>query len=215
MRLTCHDRCFTLIHSRKRTITMILLRLLASALLVLTPLATTPAMAAAFDITIAGTFNGSLDGRDFTGRSLIFTGVTDSDDTDEVFDEIHHPFVSLTVRLDDIDYAVTDAAIFFVAPLSGLAGIVDPDASRGLIRFDYTNENIVIVDDLTLSFATSGGALRVGTGSSVSVAGITLPNINTAVPEPAGWVMMMLGFVLTGFAVRKRGVLRPTPLLTA
>ncbi len=216
MRLIAHARWLRLCPILfRRMISMAFLRLLAAVLLVVSPVLATPATAATFDITITGIFDGSLAGLDFSGRSLALTGTTDSDDTDEVFDEIQHPLSSLTVRLDGTEYRVTDAAIFFVSSLSGLAGIVDPDASRGLVRFDFNRNNAVIVDDLVQPFATSGGALRIGTGSGVAVRGVTLPTAAPAVPEPSSWTMMLLGFMLTGVVVRKSKVFAASRLPAA
>jgi hypothetical protein len=70
-------------------------------------------------------------------------------------------------------------------------------------------------DDFTLSFVTSGGQLvpyffestragLTGIGSSDVAHGLAVTQLTGAVPEPATWAMMILGFGGIGFAMRRR-----------
>lgn len=61
----------------------------------------------------------------------------------------------------------------------------------------------------------SGGTFRVenyaGTPASpFSINGDVFPNVAAAVPEPASWVMMIVGFGLIGFAARRRSAIKTT-----
>ncbi|MEH3121666.1 MAG: PEPxxWA-CTERM sorting domain-containing protein [Sphingomonas phyllosphaerae] len=160
----------------------------------------TPAAAAVVNLSIVGDFDGSFDGRSFTNRTLTFTGTSESDTPDEVFDEYHYRLTSLSVTLDGTEHQVTEAATFFVAPLSHLAGIVDPDATKGLVRFDYSIDNRFYTDAQTQPFSTSGGLLLLGAGTNIALSGVSI----AAVPEPGTWAMMIVGFALIGVARRNR-----------
>jgi hypothetical protein len=186
-----------------RSSAMSAFRLFAITLLALAPLAASPAGAAS--IMIAGTFDGTFADRSFAGKAVTFHGTTVADAPDEVFDERQYALSSLVVTLDGTDLVVTEPTMFFIAPLSRLAGIVDPDASRGLIRFDYSRNNIVLVDALTQSFATGSGLLRLGAGTGVRVSGIELSSTASAVPEPASWAMILIGIAGAGTALRRQG----------
>lgn len=179
-------------------------KMLAGVLLALAPLVATPATATAMKIVLTGTFDGSLAGKTFSKQAVTFTGLSDTTGTEEVFDELHHPLSSLTAAWGGKTYKLNEATIFFVAPLSDLAGIVDPDASKGLVRFDYGAGNAFYTDDMTQAFTTSGGALLLRAGSGIRLAGLSLPATTPAVPEPATWAMLLLGFAVTGTALRRR-----------
>lgn len=177
-------------------------RPITALLLAFAALFSSPAMAAT-TITVTGTFDGTLAGQGFAGQALTFTGTTVADQPDEVFGEFQYLLASLVVTMGGTDLTVGEPAMFFVAPAGSLAGFVDPDASRGLIRFDYAMGNAVLDDALTQAFATSGGALRIGAGSGLNVTGVTL---SSAVPEPGAWVVMLVGIGGTGIAMRRRRI---------
>ncbi|MEH3123471.1 MAG: PEPxxWA-CTERM sorting domain-containing protein [Sphingomonas phyllosphaerae] len=160
----------------------------------------TPAAAAVINLSIVGDFDGSFDGRSFNGRTLTFTGTSESSTPDEVFDEYQYRLTSLSVTLDGKYHQVTEAAMFFIAPLSHLAGIVDPDATKGLVRFDYSIGNRFYTDAQTQPFSTSGGLLMLGAGTNIALSGVSI----AAVPEPGTWAMMIVGLALVGVATRNR-----------
>lgn len=178
-------------------------RMIAAASLAIAPVATTPAAAAIVNVTLTGTFNGMLGGNGFADQALSISGVTDTDTVDEVFDEFHYVLSALSVRFNGSSYDISEPTIFFIAPKSQMAGFADPDASKGLVRFDFLNGNRVIDDALTQPFETSGGRLQIGAGSNVSISGLAFPAA-AAVPEPGTWLMLLLGFAVTGAAVRRR-----------
>lgn len=186
---------------------MPIIRMLAIAMIALVPL--DAAYAATMPISITGTFDGTLDGRSFSASSLTFTGVSEEDAPEEVFDEYQYRLASLSVTVDGTEHRVTEAAMFFFAPLSRLAGIVDPDATKGLVRFDYGAGNRFHTDAQTQPFTTSGGSLLLSAGTNIALNGQTV----AAVPEPESWALMMLGFGAVGLAQRRRS--RPTSADTA
>lgn len=173
--------------------------MLAAALIALLSFGT-PAAAAAINLSITGRFDGSFDGRSFTDHSLSFVGTSESDTPDEVFGEYQYRLTSLSVTLDGAEHQVTEAAMFFVAPLSHLAGIVDPDATKGFVRFDYSSDNRFYTDAQTQPFSTSGGLLLLQAGTNIALSGVSV----APVPEPGTWAMMIVGFALVGVATRKR-----------
>lgn len=177
---------------------MPLIRMLAVALIAIAPL---DAAAAAMPISITGTFDGTFDGRSFTGSSLTFVGTAEDDAPEDVFDEFHYRLASLSVTMNGTEHRVTEAAMFFFAPLSRLAGIADPDATKGLVRFDYSAGNRFHTDGQTQPFMTSGGYLLLSAGTNIALTGASV----AAVPEPGSWALMMLGFATIGFAQRRRG----------
>jgi hypothetical protein len=182
---------------------MSIFRLIAAVLLTIAPVTTTPAAAAIVNVTLAGTFNGMLGGSGFADQALSFSGVIDTDTVDEVFDEFHYVLSALSVRFNGSIYVISEPTIFFIAPKSQMAGFTDPDVSKGLIRFDYLNGNRVIDNELNQPFETSGGKLQIGTGSNVSISGLTFPPA-AAVPELGTWMMLLLGFAVTGAGLRQR-----------
>ncbi len=173
---------------------------LAATILALLPLASPSAGAVALNLTITGTFEGDLNDQPFSGRTIMFTGMSDSDTPDYVFDEYQYRLTSLTVKLDGTDHQVTEAAMFFIAPLSQLAGIVDPDATKGLVRFSYGSGNSFYTDAQTRMFSTSGDSLLLRAGANISIAGVSI----AAVPEPATWGLMVMGFLSVGTMIRRR-----------
>ncbi len=186
--------------------------LFAAALVAVLPFHAPAATAAVIDISITGTFDGSFAGQSFADRAITFAGTTDTDTPDEVFDEYHYRLASLSVTLDGVRHQVDEAAIFFIAPLSQLAGIADPDATKGLVRFRYDLGNSFYTDAQTQAFSTSGGALLLQAGSNIALASVS----NAAVPEPGTWMMMLLGFAAVGIATRRRAPVRfgsPQPSL--
>lgn len=160
----------------------------------------TPAAAVAMNFSIVGTFDGSLDGHLFTGRALTFAGTSESDTPEEVFDEYQYRLTSLSVMLDGSEHQVIEPSLFFIAPLSHLAGIVDPDASKGLVRFDYSMGNHFYTDAQTQPFSTSGGLLLLRAGTDIALTGVSI----AAVPEPKVWAMMIAGFGMIGGMMRRR-----------
>lgn len=182
---------------------MSIFHVITAALLAFAPVSATPAAAAIVNVTLAGTFNGMLAGNGFTDETLSFSGVTNTDSVDDVFGEFHYVLSALSVRFDGLSYDISEPTIFFIAPKSRMAGFADPDVSKGLIRFDYLNGNRVIDDGLSQPFETSGGKLQIGAGSNVSISGLAFPP-PAAVPEPGTWLMLLLGFAVTGAVVRQR-----------
>ncbi len=155
--------------------------------------------------TVTGSFGGSVDGTTFAGQRLTFRGVGDTGDAQDIFDEIHQPLNSLSIVGLGARYDVTEATTFFLSPGASFAGIVDGDGATGLLRFAYDPANPMtaapvtfFTDALTRGFATSGGAFLIATGSDMSF------SVGGAVPEPATWAAMVIGFAVAGSALRRK-----------
>lgn len=177
-------------------------KIFAATLLALTALSAPNAGAVALNLSITGVFDGDLNDQPFSGRTITFTGMSDTDTPDEVFDEYQYQYqlTSLPVKLDGTDHQVTKAAMFFIWPLSQLAGIVDPDTTKGLVRFSYGRGNSFYSDAQTRMFSTSVGPLLIRAGTNIAISGVSI----AAVPEPATWGLMVLGFVSIGTMIRRR-----------
>jgi len=63
--------------------------------------------------------------------------------------------------------------------------------------------------DANWLFWNGGSTPVVGTGNTLGFSGVTFGS-QGAVPEPATWAMMLLGFGMVGFAMRKRSNVRTT-----
>lgn len=58
--------------------------------------------------------------------------------------------------------------------------------------------------NMNLLFWNGGSTPYVGTGNQAGFAGVTYGNINGAVPEPATWALMLIGFGAVGTGMRHR-----------
>lgn len=151
-----------------------------------------------------------------------------SDEFGEPFGQIEHSWVSDFDRTGD---ASVDASCIVATTLVGLAfGPKFCDLGRGAREVgvaggdsggpQFVDGRIVSVTSYGLTFFTQGGdfdnALNSSFGEFSGYAPLWLnqswieryvPNAFGAVPEPATWAMMILGFGLVGFAARRRATL--------
>jgi hypothetical protein len=104
----------------------------------------------------------------------------------------------------------------FSAPVSAVGGFLNYGTSNGLNTISVFNGATLIETD-TLTFATGGGTntgLFLGfseatpitsfvlTGAFIGLTNLTV--VASAVPEPATWAMMILGFLGVGFMAYRR-----------
>ena len=87
--------------------------------------------------------------------------------------------------------------IFSGAAISGITGVL-VNSSSTLAGFDSSRVSIV-GNDLRINW----GGLSYADGTTLNLDFTFLPD-GSAVPEPATWAMMIVGFGLTGAAVRRR-----------
>ena len=176
----------------------------------------TPASAAAIIYTISGNGSGVLDGVTFTDANFSFTLAGDTDDLVDIGGGVNvDPLASASYDIDGLGSGTFSIAtrlgqntnnnvVFF-----GLAG-------GGIDLFDF---DIGFNQDLAVNFgplpntggvfalgqfddiATSGGALSFDAAGDVLFSGRL---VNGAIPEPATWAFMILGFGAIGGAMRRQ-----------
>ena len=102
--------------------------------------------------------------------------------------------------LVSLDYSSNDG-------INNPTAIIAGDSTIGTITGTHAWQNYTGLFTATSTSTTFMISEGVGGGN----AGVFLDNINvSAVPEPATWAMILLGFGLIGFAMRKRSNVRTT-----
>jgi hypothetical protein len=70
--------------------------------------------------------------------------------------------------------------------------------------FDRLYINVPIFDAGGTNYASLGSNNTLAIWNNQGLQGVTFTRIDTAVPEPATWALMLLGFGAIGFAARRR-----------
>ena len=173
--------------------------------------------AATLVFTESATATGYLDGQDFTDALVTFSG---SADTDNVFSAGNGVYTlalsNLTVSVDGLGTDTFSDQIELVAN-QGLPGVGLGDTnSDQAVLFDTAP---IANYDLSTSFAPATGAALLNPGSlfNTSTLGGTLEltrasavtyqsvlGLGAQTPEPATWIMMLLGMAGLGGALRGR-----------
>lgn len=182
-----------------------------------------PAAAAPIFYTITGVFSGSTAGGAFNDVSATFTGIGDtSTATTGGFGIPSYVAVNLSSFTaftpgDNHTYTITSPGTFGVYKASDLLGPAATQTRLGFI-FDGNGSNGIALESnayngysgLT-SFATTAGSVYYSAASfdttegRINITGFTGGTFGaTAVPEPATWAMMLLGFGMVGFGLRRR-----------
>jgi hypothetical protein len=181
-----------------------------------------PATAAQITYTISGTLDGGLDGTEIFGAETIFTAIGETTNTFDAFGNpqiIGVPLTSVTLTFSGGTFAVSTPA-FFVSYAYDVNGA---EGGRLGLSFDNTGFNGIGLESTAFSgynglsnFATTGAATYFQTAQLESSAGaLTISSFtnatftavveaSAAVPEPATWSMMLLGFGLVGAGMRRR-----------
>lgn len=173
------------------------------------------AHAATIVYTITGDYSGTRGGKDFSGlATLVGTGDTaDSFNPDSSVTAV--TLSSLTFTVNSVSSLIGGSNVFFVNRFAGTAGFALSDGGSfrtlllsnafltydGLSSFSSTTAEAVA---LPYSFATDAGQVTVNAASNVRIAAAAA----AAVPEPASWALMILGFGAVGYAMRRKTVLR-------
>ncbi len=169
-----------------------------------------PASAATIVYSFSGNYSGNISGNDFSGPATL-TGIGD---TSSLFNPDSNvtavTLSSLTLTLDSISSMIAGSNVFFVNRSAGTGGFAL--SSGGSFRTLLLSSSFLGYDGVS-SIAAVGGEAVALPYSFVSDAGpVTLTNasnvrfsaVAAAVPEPATWAMMMLGFGAVGYAMRRR-----------
>lgn len=187
--------------------------LLAAALSAAVPSAATP-----ITFTTSVTGSGTIGGQAFTDRLITLAGVGDTSDQSGFFfpGDYQIPGVTASLSVAGLGtFGVTDALRLFVNQGVPDVGVTDLTADDALL---FTTSAAAASYDLTTSIGSITGApVYLAPYSSVGTSGgaFTLAGVSGAatfqaeigagaVPEPATWGMMILGFAVLGSALRGR-----------
>ena len=119
-------------------------------------------------------------------------------------------------NLDLVGYGSTGAISQTFATVLGKTYVVKVEYNEnggGKVASVAINGNPIATLNGSSAWQTSK-SIYVGTGDAATLTiaetvggnsgGVVLDNVSVAVPEPASWAMMVAGFGLVGFAVRRR-----------
>ncbi|WP_425229872.1 PEPxxWA-CTERM sorting domain-containing protein [Sphingomonas sp.] len=187
-----------------------LIRLLAAGSMVAMAAIAAPASAQSYNLNFGAVLNGQITTVPSTGTNKAITSVTGSFMGSAITGIIANPYSPATANF---------------TPGTGLTTPVPPVATTGTVYY-YSYDNLLLANNLLdsggLLFTTSttianlyydSGAFAVAYSPiGQNVAGDVLPLTGSitavpavgAVPEPASWAMMIAGFGLAGFALRRR-----------
>jgi hypothetical protein len=184
-------------------------------------LAAGPASAAEVVYTFAGTFSGTASGQDFVGQNVVFNAVGDTAtariDATTGFRLVD--LTSVTASMGGIVvFTLGEPTVFGINQGRNSAGILDRAITKQYFGFNApalnSYDGTTSFDEISLSSTggTVGGTFASSSGASTITAISNLrfsaaPAV-AAVPEPATWAMMLVGFglVATTARYRRRGV---------
>lgn len=186
----------------------------AAALLVSTSIVA-PAQAAPITYSLTGSFTG-VNGGEFDNVDATFTGIGETDDAFALdANTTVVPLSSFTASAGGLTYTFTTPISFFVNRGDDFAGFLRDDISAGFVRFTSTSgagftgydgvsalastAATFYTDFNTGTFATDRGDVLVTSATNLVVSASV-----AAVPEPATWGMMLLGFGMMGASMRYR-----------
>lgn len=171
------------------------------AALAATALASTPALAAT--ITVTGTFSGTFNNSSFN-QPATFTGInTQGNSGQQGFDT--YLLDSLSIFSGNVNYTFNPTgAPFYFYNGQGISGIAD-GVNSNVFRFDTATGAFIATDNTTFAVTNASGMNFSGTNGVTFTGGNGIASsISAAVPEPATWAMMILGFGVLGGALRRR-----------
>ena len=106
---------------------------------------------------------------------------------------------TLTLTGNQINYNPANGTLLMNVDISNVTSAAG--FYQSFFNADYTGA------DVTRAYSgTTYGA----SGDTIGALQTTFNSVNTAVPEPATWALMLLGFGMVGYAMRKRGTVRTT-----
>lgn len=122
-----------------------------------------------------------------------------------------NPSLSGTVTLDNADGSgnsfkainyVTGSKTWTLADLNVGASSAVFDAMGGVVQFSmiFGNYNSYVFSNNTAAINDAGGGGSIACNGCVSIS----PAVSSAVPEPAAWALMLVGFGVMGSAMRRR-----------
>jgi hypothetical protein len=171
------------------------------AALLLACTAAVPASAVPLSVTISGLFDGTINGQAYTDAPSSFVGIFDFDPANPVYSGFI-PLTSLTATYGGTSYAVSTPSVFvFLTDSFGFGNIDMPYA-----LFSLPTDNPAVAP-AAVTYVNGGGPFEISLGT-VEITDVTDATVSFgslgAVPEPATWGMMALGFGMIGVGLRGR-----------
>ena len=191
--------------------------LAAAAALLVSASIVAPAQAATITYTLTGSFTG-VNGGEFNNVDAVFTGVGDTDDAAPypgLSNTTQVPLSSFSALAGGLTYTFTTPITFFVNRGANFAGFLDSPLTKGFVRFLGTSPSTFTsydgVSTLAPTAATFYTDRNTGTFNTdrgdvlvTSATSLTLSATIAAVPEPATWAMMLVGFGMMSASMRYR-----------
>lgn len=187
-----------------------------AAVSALAMVAAAPASAAEIVYSFAGTFSGTAGGQTFTAQDVTFNATGDTATARTVGGLKVIDLSSVTASMGGaVVFNLSELTSFVVLQSNNAAGIVDRALTKQYFAFAASGLSTY---DGTTSFATTTALAAEGTTEDSAFASVAGPSTITsitnlrfsaaanaaAVPEPATWGMMLLGFGLAGASMRSR-----------
>ena len=97
-----------------------------------------------------------------------------------------------------------DSANLFTVEHGRIVSAIFQRSSEFSPSFDRLYINVPIFDAGGTNYASLGSNNTLAIWNNQGLQGVTFTRIDTAVPEPATWALMLLGFGAIGFAARRR-----------
>ncbi len=169
-----------------------------------------PVSAATIVYSFSGNYSGTTSGNDFSGSATL-TGIGD---TSSLFNPDSNvtavTLSSLTLTINSMSSIIAGSNVFFVNRSAGTGGFALSSGgsfrtlllSSSFLNYDGVSSIASVSGDavaLPYSFVSDGGQVTLATASNVKFSAVA-----SAVPEPATWAMMILGFSAVGYALRRR-----------
>lgn len=97
-----------------------------------------------------------------------------------------------------------------IGPVQRAYQFEDLSVPIGAIAGMFFSVSAPLSAGMTQETATAGRAIRTSSGASYryTTGRLTITQVAAAVPEPEAWATMILGFLLTGSALRRRNAIR-------
>ncbi len=163
--------------------------------------------------TITGDYSGSVGGQDFSGFAAL-AGIGDTADYFNPDSSVTAVTLSsLTFTVNGVSSLIDGSNVFFVNRFAGTGGFALSTGgsfrtllqTNDFLTYDGRSSFSSTIADAVAtpySFSTGAGKVTVSAASNVRFAAAA------GVPEPASWALMILGFGVVGYALRRKTVLR-------